>query len=122
MASIQVASWGCLAMDNMQEKIELNQLISMIVSTVAPEKIILFGSRARSDHRPDSDYDILVIMKHLENKNKLCSLLYWELLNIDFPHPVDFLAISCDKYEELKTRVGFVYKTIDREGKIIYEQ
>jgi predicted nucleotidyltransferase len=27
------------------------------------DKIILFGSRARADYRPDSDYDILIVLK-----------------------------------------------------------
>jgi len=37
-------------------------LIERVVAAVHPEKIILFGSRARGDHRPDSDFDILVVM------------------------------------------------------------
>ena len=28
---------------------------------IAVEKVILFGSRARGDYRPDSDWDILVV-------------------------------------------------------------
>ena len=30
-------------------------------SAVAPDTVILFGSRARGDHRPDSDVDLLII-------------------------------------------------------------
>lgn len=30
-------------------------------TAVAPDTVILFGSRARGDHRPDSDIDLLVI-------------------------------------------------------------
>jgi predicted nucleotidyltransferase len=26
------------------------------------ERLVLFGSRARGDHRPDSDYDLLVVV------------------------------------------------------------
>ena len=28
---------------------------------VAPDTVILFGSRARGDHRPDSDVDLMVV-------------------------------------------------------------
>ena len=27
------------------------------------ERVVLFGSRARGDHRPDSDYDVAVFLK-----------------------------------------------------------
>ena len=32
-----------------------------VYDAVRPEKVILFGSRARGDHRPDSDIDLLII-------------------------------------------------------------
>ena len=28
------------------------------------ERVVLFGSRARGDHRPDSDYDVAVFLKN----------------------------------------------------------
>lgn len=31
-------------------------------ASVRPEAIVLFGSRARGDHRPDSDWDVLVLL------------------------------------------------------------
>ena len=32
------------------------------------ERIVLFGSRARGDARPDSDYDIAIFLKDLSNR------------------------------------------------------
>lgn len=39
----------------------LGAVVHRIVSTVRPVSIYLFGSRARGDHRPDSDFDLLVV-------------------------------------------------------------
>lgn len=39
----------------------LDRMIRTIVDEVDPEQVILFGSRARGDARPDSDVDLLVI-------------------------------------------------------------
>ncbi len=40
----------------------LDRTIARIVETMNPEAVYLFGSRARGDARPDSDYDLLVIV------------------------------------------------------------
>jgi uncharacterized protein len=38
------------------------QALPKIVAALQPRKVILFGSRARGDHRPDSDYDLLLVV------------------------------------------------------------
>ena len=32
------------------------------------ERIVLFGSRARGDARPDSDYDVAVFLRHMGDR------------------------------------------------------
>lgn len=39
----------------------LEEMVQRILAVGHPQKIILFGSRARGDAQPDSDYDILII-------------------------------------------------------------
>ena len=39
----------------------LRRMTATIVDAVDPEKVILFGSRARGDAEADSDFDLLVI-------------------------------------------------------------
>jgi hypothetical protein len=42
------------------------------------------------------------------------------------PHPrgervlIDFLAIDYDKYNKLKNETGYIYKTIEQEGQVLY--
>jgi predicted nucleotidyltransferase len=45
------------------EDVLLRQMVEVIIRDVDPETIILFGSRARGEARPDSDVDLLVVEK-----------------------------------------------------------
>lgn len=40
----------------------LPDIVQATVAAVTPARIILFGSRARGDSRPDSDLDLLVVL------------------------------------------------------------
>lgn len=40
----------------------LAEIVHRLVATFHPERIYLFGSRARGDAGPDSDYDLMVIV------------------------------------------------------------
>ena len=44
-----------------QERI-LEEIRDRLVRELSPQKIVLFGSRARGDAREDSDYDLLIVM------------------------------------------------------------
>ena len=42
----------------------LAEIVRRLVKACQPERIYLFGSMARGDAGPDSDYDILVLVEH----------------------------------------------------------
>jgi len=98
----------------------IDQIVTFITSKISPERIVLFGSYARKENNENSDIDILIIVKNLENERKITGLLYKELLNTNISIPIDFLAIDYDKYNKLKDKIGYIYKTIEKEGKILY--
>lgn len=66
---------------------ELKEITRRIVRAAHPEMVILFGSRAYGDPRPDSDLDLLVVM---DNESGLAEQV--EALRKSFPH----LPISLD--------------------------
>lgn len=45
--------------------IGFEEAVARIAAALDPERIILFGSRARGDSREDSDYDVLIEMPEL---------------------------------------------------------
>ncbi|GHV81255.1 hypothetical protein AGMMS49944_30460 [Spirochaetia bacterium] len=99
----------------------IDQIVNTIVSTVAPDKIILFGSYARGDYRENSDIDILILKKGLKNERDVTNTLYMEFFDKKITTPVDLIAIDYDKYNKLNNDIGYIYKTIKQEGKILYE-
>jgi predicted nucleotidyltransferase len=54
----------------------MDEIVRRIVSVVQPEKIVLFGSRARGDARPSSDLDLLVIAESDEPRFRRSSRVY----------------------------------------------
>jgi len=98
----------------------LEQIVTFITSKISPEKIILFGSYARGDYTKNSDIDILILIRDLQNERKVTGALYKALLNENISIPIDFLALDFDKYNSLKNKIGYIYKTIEHEGQILY--
>ena len=98
----------------------MEQIVRFITSKISPEKIILFGSYARGDNSQNSDIDILILIKNLENERKITGALYKALLNENIPVSIDFIAVDYDKYNSLKNEIGYIYKTIEREGQTLY--
>ncbi len=41
---------------------ELTEIVGRLVEAFEPERVYLFGSAARGDAGPDSDYDLLVVV------------------------------------------------------------
>jgi predicted nucleotidyltransferase len=41
----------------------MEEVVRRIVAVGDPERVILFGSRARGDARPDSDIDLLIVQE-----------------------------------------------------------
>ena len=65
-------------------------------------KIILFGSRARGDHREDSDWDLLVVVgekPHWRVKNRLFGRIHRRLVR-ELRAPVDLLIVSARWFYE----------------------
>jgi predicted nucleotidyltransferase len=99
---------------------KIDTIVSIIVSLASPDQIILFGSYARGDNKEKSDIDLLILKKGLKNSLDLMDAIYRAFLDNKIGIPVDVLAIDSDRYLELNNEIGYIYKTIKKEGKVIY--
>ncbi|NWF49870.1 MAG: nucleotidyltransferase domain-containing protein [Ignavibacteriaceae bacterium] len=105
-----------------RNKIEYSEIIQRILQEVEVEKVILFGSRARGDNKPESDLDLLIIQKDDFSKNKS----RWnETIKIrkalkDFIIPKDILLFSEAEVDYWKDSLNHIIPTCLREGKVLY--
>ena len=95
--------------------------IERIVSHLNPEKIILFGSYAYGNPTPDSDVDLLVIMrtkaKEIDRYVAVSNLLYPRQF------PVDILVKTPREIEKESQKKGnFFLREILTKGKVLYER
>ncbi len=98
----------------------IGEIVRRIVDTAQPEKIILFGSRARGDARPNSDFDVLVIKQSTEPSYRRDAPLYVALAGL--PVEVEVLVYTPEEVAEWAQVPQAFVTTATREGKTIYER
>jgi predicted nucleotidyltransferase len=98
----------------------VEEIVRRIVEALSPHKIILFGSQARGDARPESDIDLLVIADSTQPRYRRSAPLYGVLSDILVP--MDILVYSPEEVQEWsEVRQAFVTTAV-REGKVLYEE
>jgi len=98
----------------------IDKIIPIIVSLASPDQIILFGSYARGDNNDKSDIDLLIVKKSLEKGREISGSIYKAFLENEIGVPVDLLTVDYNRYNELNNEIGYIYKTIKEEGKVLY--
>lgn len=98
------------------------ELVRQVVRAAAPQKILLFGSRARGDHRPDSDIDLLVIKESRLPRPQRAAAIQNALAKLLLPVDMEVMVYTPAEAEEWsEVRQAFVTTAL-REGKVLYEK
>jgi predicted nucleotidyltransferase len=105
-----------------RNNIDYSEIVETILKEVEAEKVILFGSRARGDNKPESDLDLLIIQKDNFSKNKS----RWnETIKIrralkNYMVPKDILLFSESEVDYWKDSLNHIIPTCLKEGKVLY--
>ena len=105
-----------LNMDTMDR--EIQRLVRRIVEEASPLRVIVFGSAARGDQGPDSDVDVLVVVKPGTHRRRTAQHLYRTIRGVKVPF--DILVATPDDLERYGDNAGLVYGSALREGKVVY--
>lgn len=102
----------------------LEQMVRAIVDEVDPDRVILFGSHARRDARPDSDVDLIVVEREPfgPDRSRFVEMnrLYDTLSH--FFVPKDILVFNRDEVERWRNSINHVLARSLREGVVLYER
>jgi len=98
----------------------VQEIVRRIVEAAQPDKVILFGSRARGRARPDSDFDFLVIKDSDEPGYRRDAPLHLALAGLNAP--VDVLTYTPEEVREWSAVPQAFITTAVREGKVVYER
>jgi uncharacterized protein len=102
------------------EKQLLDEMVNRILEATSPDKIVLFGSRARGDARPNSDYDLLIIKESNEPRYKRSAPLYTKLASL--PVEVEIMVYTPEEVAEWSQVPQAFVTTALREGVAVYER
>lgn len=97
----------------------LDTMVYRLVEAFAPERIYLFGSQARGEAGPESDYDLLVVVPTSSLPRYRRDQAAFETLR-GIGVSKDVLVLTHDEFERQRTVLCSLPATVEREGTLLY--
>jgi len=97
----------------------LREIVARITAFRKPERIILFGSRARGDAHSASDYDLLIIEESHEPRYRRSAPLY--TLLADLPAEIEITVYTPQETMKWTGVEGSLVNNALRDGQVLYD-
>lgn len=97
-------------------------LLASVVDAFEPVAVILFGSRARGDARPTSDWDLLVILDDAAPEELFDPEFCWAIQRraVAGVH-ADIVPCKLSDFREARMVIDTISREAARDGLVIYE-
>ncbi len=95
-------------------------IVGRLTDRFKPERILLFGSRARGDATEWSDVDLLVVMPDGTDRRQTAIEMHIALG--DLPAAKDIVVTTPDHIAQRGHVIGTVLRPALREGTVLYER
>lgn len=100
---------------------DIQRVVDLVVETVQPLRIVLFGSAARGELRPGSDLDMMVVVPEGVDELRTAQALHVAMgRERDLLIAVDFIVTTMQRYEAQKNSIGSVCRDVARDGRELY--
>jgi len=97
----------------------LQEIVARLISALEPERVYLFGSRARGDEDHDSDFDLLIVVPSSELPGHARDRIALRALR-GLRVPADVIVMTRREFDRKRSVVSSLPATVDREGKLLY--
>jgi predicted nucleotidyltransferase len=110
---------GKTVYDIIKEDPILGEMVARLIAAFQPEKIYLFGSKARKDSTGDSDYDLMVIVSDDAPPERKRSRLAYQALR-GTRTAADVLVWTQKSFDDRLHLPASLPATVLKEGRLLY--
>ena len=97
------------------------ELLDPVVAYFRPRRVILFGSRARGDARPDSDIDLLVVVDDDTPAEKVTIKAGFESRR-SYHGSTDVIPVREETFRRNSKIAGTLSRAATLDGVVVYER
>ncbi len=113
-----------MATTNQEQATNVEPTVATMVDRIAdefePDRIVLFGSRARDEATASSDVDLLVVMPDGTDRRE--AAIAMRVAVGDLPLAKDIIVTTPDEIGRRAHIVGTLLRAALREGKVVHER
>jgi len=97
----------------------IKEIVGRLAQGLHPERIYLFGSRARDQAGDDSDIDLLVVVPDSDLPRHQREALSYDLL-WGLTTPIDVIVLTRAEFQRASRVKTSLVATVEAEGQVLY--